>query len=196
MYCLTTDNGEPPTVETKYELVQSVGSRLLSQGNSCLRKPRRSPLGQLDELVDAELRIDLNEQVDVVGHDLKLDQLRLGLVDDVSQDFLEPFIHAGSQNRTPELRAPHDVVLAGIDDVSVALVLHASIIQIEAIESTELNTKYNARLISPCLKAGALRRNLVKRSLSGSRTTPGTGLGRKCLAVQSSAPFKCALGST
>jgi hypothetical protein len=33
MYCLTTDNGEPPTVETKYELVQSVGRRLLSQGN-------------------------------------------------------------------------------------------------------------------------------------------------------------------
>jgi hypothetical protein len=29
------------------------------------------------------------------------------------------------------------VVLAGIDDVLVALVLHASIIQIEAIESTD-----------------------------------------------------------
>ena len=72
----------------------------------------------------------------MVWHDLKLKQLRLGFVDDV-KNFLEPFINAVSQNRTPELGAPHDVVLAGRDDVSVALVLHASIIQIEAIESTE-----------------------------------------------------------
>jgi hypothetical protein len=32
---LTMAKDEPPTVETKYELVQSVGSRLFNQGNSC-----------------------------------------------------------------------------------------------------------------------------------------------------------------
>jgi hypothetical protein len=86
--------------------------------------------------VDAKLRIDLNEQVDVVGHDFEFDQIGLGLSHDVLKDFLQPLVHSGRQNRTSILRAPHDVVLASIDDVSVALVLHASIIQIEAIEST------------------------------------------------------------
>jgi hypothetical protein len=34
MYCLTTANGEPPTVDTKYEFVQSVGSLVASEGNA------------------------------------------------------------------------------------------------------------------------------------------------------------------
>lgn len=32
MYCLTVFNGVPPTVDTKYEFVHSVGSRLFSHG--------------------------------------------------------------------------------------------------------------------------------------------------------------------
>ena len=77
--------------------------------------------------MDPELRIDFHEQLDVIGHDFEFDQLGSGLGDDIPKDFLEPFVRTGSQDRTPELRAPHDVVLAGIDDGPVAFVLHASI---------------------------------------------------------------------
>jgi hypothetical protein len=34
MYILIVSNGAPPTVDTKYEFVQSEGKRLLSSGNS------------------------------------------------------------------------------------------------------------------------------------------------------------------
>jgi hypothetical protein len=43
MYCLTIAIGAPPTVLTKWELVQRVGSRLFSFGNSC-RKRREERL--------------------------------------------------------------------------------------------------------------------------------------------------------
>ena len=63
--------------------------------------------------MDTELRINLNKQVYVVGHDFELDQFRSGFGDDVLKDLLEAlFVDSGSQNRTSILRAPHYVVLA------------------------------------------------------------------------------------
>ena len=44
MYCLITDNGAPPTVDTKYEFVHSVGSRERSQPNSCRSTREVRPL--------------------------------------------------------------------------------------------------------------------------------------------------------
>jgi hypothetical protein len=47
MVYLTPVNGAPPTVATKYELVHSVGRRLLSDGNSCRNKRELHPLRRL-----------------------------------------------------------------------------------------------------------------------------------------------------
>ena len=74
--------------------------------------------------MDAELGIDLDEQVDVIRHDLEFDQFGSRLVGYGLDDRLEPFVYPIDQDRTTKLGAPHDVVLAGIDDVSVALILH------------------------------------------------------------------------
>ena len=43
-HCLTIAKGAPPTVLIKYEFVQSVGSFLLSIGNSCRRQREDRPL--------------------------------------------------------------------------------------------------------------------------------------------------------
>jgi hypothetical protein len=106
--------------------------------------------------------------VDVIWHDLKLNQLRLGFGDDVLKDFREPLVYASSQNRTPELGAPHDMVLAGIDDVTVALVLHSSIIQIEANESIERMEKTPVAL-SPTAEAGGFTAELGNRPELGGQ---------------------------
>ena len=100
------------------------------------QKPRRPPLDEFDEAVDAKPRINLNQQMNVVGHDLHLDQPGPSLRDDLSRDLLKPRIDALDQHGPPKLGAENDVVLARVDDVPIALVLHASIIQRRRIEST------------------------------------------------------------
>jgi hypothetical protein len=104
-------------------------------------QPRGSALDCLDELVDSELRINLDEQVDVVWHDLDLDQFGFGLRHDFGDDCLEPGVDLIDQDGATKLRTPDDVVLAGVDDVSIALVSHALIIQHQAIESIERSGK-------------------------------------------------------
>jgi hypothetical protein len=79
---------------------------------------------------------NFHEQVDVIGHDFDVQQLGSRLDHHVHEDFLEPEIDALSQDGTTKLRAPDDVVLARIDDVPVALVVHVLIIQLCAVEST------------------------------------------------------------
>jgi hypothetical protein len=85
--------------------------------------------------VDDELRIDFHEQVNMVGHHLDTEQRGLRLRRHVANDLLQPFVYLIDQDGAAEFRAPHDVVLAEIDDVSIALVLHILIIYYVGIES-------------------------------------------------------------
>jgi hypothetical protein len=84
--------------------------------------------------VDAELGIDLHEQVDVIGRDLDFDQLGAGLGNHIPKNRLESLVHAIDQYRTPELRASDDAVFTRIDDVLIALVVHSLNIQAWLIE--------------------------------------------------------------
>ena len=86
MYCLTTANGEPPTVLDEIAVRPERREAAPEPGELLPQEPGRSALGQLDQLVDAELRIDLDEQVDVVGHHLEFDHLGFGLGDDFADD--------------------------------------------------------------------------------------------------------------
>lgn len=97
--------------------------RLLSHGNSS-RSARRPALDSLHGLVDAELRIHLHQHVDVVRHNLHLDDVDAQLGRDLRRDLLEAPVHALDQYAPAILRAPYHVVLARVDDVVVALVLH------------------------------------------------------------------------
>jgi hypothetical protein len=79
--------------------------------------------------VDAVLGVYLDQHMHMVRHDLKFDDLRARLVGHLPQDRFETIIHAVDEDRPPVLRAPDDMILAGVDDVSVALVGHRTIIQ-------------------------------------------------------------------
>src|SRR5262249_43239666 len=122
-------------------------------------EPRRPPLSEFNEPMDAELWINFDEQVDVIRHDLHLDDLRSCFLGDLPDDSLEPFINAVDQYLASVFRAENHVVLAGTDNIVVVLVLHEGIIRSRAIESTPLDRIYcnwGCRgPSSPGLKAGA-----------------------------------------
>ena len=56
---------------------------------------------QLDEPVNAELRITADEQMYVIGHDLHLDQLLPPPLELLDQDKLQPFIYRWCQHLAP-----------------------------------------------------------------------------------------------
>ena len=77
-----------------------------------------------------------NRRRNVIGQDFHLGsvlQPRVGSAD-LLDDGLQPFIDAIDQNPAPVFRAENDVVLAGVDHVVVAHVLHRPIIQTRAID--------------------------------------------------------------
>ena len=73
--------------------------------------------------MDAELRIDLHEDMHMVGHDLHFDDVRLEVRCNILEDSFEPDIYSIHQDRPPILRAPYHMVFAGVDDVVVGLVV-------------------------------------------------------------------------
>jgi hypothetical protein len=70
--------------------------------------------------VDAELGIYLTQYVHVVWHYFQLDDFSLQLGHCLVDDLLQTYIHTSHQYRTPVLGAPDNVVLAGINDITVA----------------------------------------------------------------------------
>ena len=53
------------------------------------------------------LRIDLDQQVNVVRHDLHLHKPGSARLDDFADDLLQPKLHRLAQNCPPILRTPH-----------------------------------------------------------------------------------------
>jgi hypothetical protein len=84
---------------------------------------RRDSLEVLDQSMYPELWVYLDQQVYVVWHNLKGDNFcsepQAGFDDEMPKPKLD-FI---DQNRSPILRAPDDVVLAGEDHIVVRLVV-------------------------------------------------------------------------
>ena len=60
-----------------------------------------------------------DEQVYMVRHDLQLDEVGAAFVAHLADDGLESVVDGVGENGTPVLGAPHDVVVAAIDDVAV-----------------------------------------------------------------------------
>ena len=82
--------------------------------------PRRAPLQQFHQPVNAELRVAIDEQVDVIRHDFLFEDYRIPFPAYLREDRLEPVIHAGDQHLPAVLRAPDDVEFAVKGHVVVA----------------------------------------------------------------------------
>jgi hypothetical protein len=83
---------------------------------------RASALEAIDQLSDAPSRIRLDEQVDVVGHDLQCVDCSSEVDSYCLEDLAEPSFDATDENFTAILRAPHEVVLEREEGASVLAV--------------------------------------------------------------------------
>jgi hypothetical protein len=77
-------------------------------------------LEQLHQPVHPELRITADEQMHVIGHDLKLDEFLPPAFDLLGKDSFETLVYRLRQYLAPILRAEDDVLSTGVDDVVVA----------------------------------------------------------------------------
>ena len=77
--------------------------------------------------MESELRIDINQEVDVVWHDLGFEQEAVGFLGHFGNDLLEPSIDAIDQHLAPIFRTKDHVVLTRKDDVAIRSVPHRKI---------------------------------------------------------------------
>ena len=130
-----TESGAPPTVLTKYEFVQSVGSLRFSTGNSCRKNRDERPLSKRDFAMNAERWIALHKQMHMVGHDLHAEYFGLMLLTNLRNDVLQAFGYAFNEHLAPIFGTPYHMILARVVDVAVGLVgnlAHRDIIQPQA----------------------------------------------------------------
>jgi hypothetical protein len=75
----------------------------------------------LDQPMYAKLRITSYQQMDVIGHDLDLDELLPPLVNECSHNRFLPLIYWWHEHPAPILGAEHHMRAAGIGDISTGL---------------------------------------------------------------------------
>src|SRR5579884_4196200 len=110
-------------------------------------------LHPLHDTMDAKLRIAFDEDMNVVRHDLHLDDLRAHIVRDRLKDLFERPVDRRLEHRASVLRAPDDVVSAPMDHVPITVIaFHAR----DSVSGMPRNNQVRAS--SPCLKAGAFTR--------------------------------------
>jgi hypothetical protein len=93
------------------------------------------------------LRIDINQEVDVVGHHPCLEQDGVRSLSNFGNDLLELPINAIDQHWAPIPRTKDHVVLARKDDVAIRSVLHPG------IYSSSLYNHQEGRAFLPMAKA-------------------------------------------
>lgn len=77
-------------------------------------------------MVNAKLRIDFNQKMYVVRHDLEFKNVCPMLRRHFADQFFEPFIGAIHQDFTPIFWTPDDMIFARVDDVSIRFVVHGT----------------------------------------------------------------------
>ena len=90
------------------------------QGFEFLSQVMRSPtLEAIDEFSDSPCRITLNEDVNMIGHDLQGVNCCLHLCSDLHQELSKSFFDSTDQDRPTILGAPYQVILEREDRTSV-----------------------------------------------------------------------------
>lgn len=79
------------------------------------------------------MRIHLNQQMDMIRHDVHLEDFHGTLCGDLVNDGFQPFIHTLCQDPAPLLWAPDHMIFAGEYHVIVGLVDHTLIIWRNAV---------------------------------------------------------------
>jgi len=91
----------------------------VTQGRDVLTEVPAGPgLDCLDEGLDAMLRIARDQQVYLVGHRFELEDRRVLLGANLTDDLLEP-LDGAFDGGSPVLRVPPDGVPAALDDVAL-----------------------------------------------------------------------------
>ena len=115
--------------------------------------------------MDAELRVDADEEVDVIGHSFELDQLRTELHANLGDDLLQAGVNAPTlvvdDDLASVLWAPHDVVGATEYDVVIGSRSHTTSIDTMIwyilLVRLEKSVRYNYRLrVSPAQERALL----------------------------------------
>jgi hypothetical protein len=91
------------------------------------RQPFQDPANYLDHAMDSELRIDSNQDVDVVRHDLGLEPDAVRFLSNFGTDLLEPPLDAIDQHVAPIFPTKDHVVLTRKDDVALRSGRHLGI---------------------------------------------------------------------
>jgi hypothetical protein len=126
MHRSMTASGAPPTVETKSLLVQSVGRRDFSHANSFRRNLQDRPFIALTTM-DSQRWIDTDQDVDVVRHDLGLEQDAVRFLSNFGTDLFEPPLDAIDQYVGPIFPTKDHVVPTRKDHVALRSGRHPGI---------------------------------------------------------------------
>ncbi|KWT83457.1 hypothetical protein ASN18_2207 [Candidatus Magnetominusculus xianensis] len=114
---------------------------------------------QFDKFMYAELRVYLDKQRYMVWHDFHFDDVCPNVQCFLLNELFKPVYNSINKNFAPILWTPDNMVFAGIHNVVIRLKLnalrHFVLYNLEVSNCKGYNLK--ACLISPCLKAGALR---------------------------------------
>jgi hypothetical protein len=84
------------------------------------QQTRRPAFHQLNQPVNAELRIDINKQMHVIFHNLDFKDDRLTLCRNIAKYLFQSLISALFEHSTPVLRAPYHMVLTIKGDVVIS----------------------------------------------------------------------------
>lgn len=79
MYCLIISSGAPPTVETKYELVQNVGRRDFNDGNLDRKACEETPLICLTARLIPYCGVNFDQKMYMVRHDFHFNYFGVNL---------------------------------------------------------------------------------------------------------------------
>jgi hypothetical protein len=110
--------------------------------------------------MNSEVRINFAKNMNVIGHDLKFDDLTFQIISDLLNDFLQPNIYAIYKYLAAILRTENNMVLAGVNNMTIAFIRLCT-------HSTEL---YNYSLYSAKCKVKV-------------KTVPYTCAARQCVCI-------------
>ena len=86
--------------------------------------------------MNSKLRINLTQNMNMIGHHFKFDDFTFQFISDLLNDFIQPNIYAVYKYLAAILRTKNHMVLAGVDNMPIAFIFFVfttAIIQLVAV---------------------------------------------------------------
>ena len=132
---------------------------------------RRPPFNQSHEFRNPKLWINFAKQVNVLRHDLQLDDLALRFRCNLVNDLFKPSRNGVIQHLSPVFRTENDVILARIHDVSIRFILRLRR-HISSIPRLAIYWQAGGCLISPGPEGRGGTALLLRAARQGSNHRP------------------------